>query len=578
VLVNLGITYGQAGQPGKADACYRKVLRRQPAHIGALGNLAHVLFRREEFAAALESYERLLAAMPHAGAEVWNNRGICQQRLGDRAAAEQSFRHALDLQPESAEVNANLGFLLYDSRRYEPARVLLRKAHALDRQRALVAAQSLDVDLQFADWRDFDRKRDEILVAVDRFAEQPRQSVPPYLMLAICDDPALQLAAAKRWAWPERKSGAASESGCERRGRERPLRLGFVSSAFHEHPVSRLLIELLERLDRERLEVRAYALGHNESDALRARVERAVPLTELGHLPTSAMAERIRADGIDVLFDLTGHTGQARPDLFASRPAPVQVNYIGYAGTLGAAYYDFVVTDPFTTPPDSWSNFVERICHVGECYLPSDTRRSAGERPARADYGFRDDAFVFMSQAATYKILPALFDVWMRLLRSLPDAMLWLRPVDDIAQRNLRAEANHRGVDPGRLAFAPNESVERYLARYALADLYLDTYPFGSHTTVNDALWMGLPVVTVAGRSMASRTSASELRAAALPELATASIDEYEAIALSLARDRERLSALTAHLRGGARATALFDMQSYTQTFEAGVERMWNEA
>jgi predicted O-linked N-acetylglucosamine transferase (SPINDLY family) len=290
------------------------------------------------------------------------------------------------------------------------------------------------------------------------------------------------------------------------------------------------------------------------------------------------MAERIRSDRVDLLFDLTGHTGQARPDLFASRAAPVQVNYLGYAGTLGAAYYDFIITDPFSTPPDARSDFVERVCHVGECYLPSDTRRSAGDRPVRAGYGLPDDAFVLVSQAATYKIVPALFDVWMRLLRSLHDAMLWLRPVDAIAERNLRAEADRRGVDPRRLAFAPSEPLERYLARYALADLYLDTYPFGSHTTVNDALWMGLPVVTVAGRSMASRTSASELRAAALPELVAASIDEYEAIALSLARDRERLRALTARLRGGARATALFDMGRYVQAFEAGVERIWSEA
>ena len=578
LLVNLAITFGQTGEAGKAEGCYRQVLQRQPAHIGALGNLAHLFFLREEFAAALESYDRLLAAMPHAGAEIWNNRGICQQRLGDRAGAEESFRHALALEPESAEINANLGFLLYDSRRYEQAGVLLQKAHALDPRRALVAAQSLDVDLQFAEWQEFERKRDEILAAAGRFEDEPRQAIPPYLLLAICDDPALQLAAAKRWSWPERKPGVAFKTRRERGGREKPLRLGFVSSAFHEHPVPRLLVELLERLDRERFEIRAYALGRNESDALRARVERAVALTELGHLRTSAMAERIRADDIDVLFDLTGHTGQARPDLFASRPAPLQVNYLGYAGTLGAAYYDFVITDPFTTPPGARSDFVERICHVGESYLPSDTRRSAAVRPARSDYGLPDDAFVLMSQAATYKILPALFDVWMRLLRSLSDAMLWLRPVDTIAERNLRVEADRRGVDPRRLAFAPNEPVECYLARYALADLYLDTYPFGSHTTVNDALWMGLPVVTVAGRSMASRTSAGELRAAALPELMAASIDEYEAISLSLAGDGERLRALTARLRGGLRASALFDMERYTRAFEAGVERMWNEA
>ena len=579
LLVHLGISHGQAGHTAEAESCYREVLLRRPGHIGALGNLAHSLFQREEFAAALETYDRLIAAMPQAGAEIWNNRGICQQRVGDRASAERSFRRALALQPDVAEINANLGFLLYDSRRYEDAGASLRKAHALDPRRALVAAQALDVDLQFADWRDFERKREEIVASVASFDHEPRQSVPPYLLLAICDDPALQLAAAKRWAWPERESAPADDGRRERRSRDGPLRVGFVSSAFHEHPVSRLLVDLLERLDRNRFEVHAYALGRGEPDALRARVERAVvALTELGHLPAAAMAERIGADRIDMLFDLTGHTGQARPDLFASHPASVQVNYLGYAGTLGATYYDFVVTDPITTPPSAQGDFVERTCCVGECYLPSDTQRSAVAPPMRAEYGLREDAFVFVSQAAPYKLLPSVFDVWMRFLRSLSDAMLWLRPVDAIAQRNLRAEADRRGVDPRRLAFAPNEPVARYLARYALADLYLDTYPFGSHTTVNDALWMGLPVVTIAGRSMAARTSATQVRAAALPELVAGSLDEYEAMALSLARDRERLAALTARLRGSVRASALFDMARYTQAFEGSMERMWNDA
>ncbi|HSS71440.1 MAG TPA: tetratricopeptide repeat protein [Casimicrobiaceae bacterium] len=578
LLVNLGITCGNAGDATKAEDCYRRALLRQPAHAGALGNLAHSLFQREEFAAALDAYDRLIAAMPQAGAEVWNNRGICHLRLGDRAAAERSFRRALSLQPDLAEINANLGFLLYDARRYEDAGISLRKAHELDPHRALVAAQALDVDLQFADWRDFERKRDEILAAVAAFDREPRQSVPPYLLLAICDEPKLQLTAAKRWAWPERKSASASGARRERRSGNGALRIGLVSSAFHEHPVPRLLVELLERLDRERFEVHAYALGRGEPDALRARIERAVvALTELGHLPATAMAERIRADRIDILFDVTGHTGQARPDLFALRPAQIQVSYLGYAGTLGATYYDFVITDPVTTPPSAQGDFVERFCCVGKCYLPSDTQRTVAPPPDRADYGLGEDAFVFASQAAPYKLLPSLFDVWMRLLRSLPDAMLWLRPVDPAAQRNLRAEADRRGVEPRRLAFAPKEPLARYLARYALANLYLDTYPFGSHTTVNDALWMGLPVLTIAGHSMAARTSATQIRAAELPELVAASLDEYEAMAISLARDRARLAALTMRLRKGVRASALFDMARYTKGFEAAVERMWNE-
>ena len=579
LLVNLGITHAQAGAADRAEACYREALLRQPAHLGALGNLAHLQFGREDFASALETYDRLVAMIPQAGPEIWNNRGICQQRLGDRAAAEQSFRRALALQPESAEINANLGLLLCEGRRYDAAAPLLRRAHALEPRRALVAAQALDVDLQFAEWRDFERRRDAVLAAVAAFDSQPKQSVPPYLMLALCDDPALQLAAAKRWAWPEapsarndeRKPRAGSEAG--------RVRIGFVSTAFHEHPVPRLLIGLLEHLDRARFDVHAYSLGRGEADALRARIERAVTaVVDLGHAPAAAMAERIRDDGIGMLFDLTGHTGQGRPDLFASRAAPIQVNYLGYAGTLGASYYDFVITDRFTTPEAARADFVERLCYVGECYLPSDpARQKAVPAPERAEYGLGEDAFVFMTQAATYKIQPPLFDVWMRLLRSLSEAVLWLRPADPAVQKNLRAEADRRGVDPRRLVFAPNEPLPRYLARFALADLYLDTYPFGSHTTVNDALAAMLPVLTIAGRSMAARASAAQVRAASLPELVAGSSTEYESLARALARDRWRLDNLASRLRRDGSAGTLFDMQRYARAFEAALDRIWAE-
>jgi predicted O-linked N-acetylglucosamine transferase (SPINDLY family) len=578
LLVNLGIARDQNGDSAEAERCYREVLRRQPAHIAALGNLALSLFRRDEFAAALEFYDRLLAAMPQAGPEVWNNRGICQRQLGDRAAAEQSFRRALALEPASAEICANLGFLLSEARRYDAAGPLLRKASQLDPERLLVTAQSLDVDLQFADWRDFERRCDAIVAAVASFAERPRQSVPPYLLLAICDDPSLQLVAAKRWAWPQPQA-AHARAVLRQRGAEDRLRIGFVSSAFHDHPVPRLLVELLERIDRSRFEVYAYSLGRGAADALRERIQRAVAaLVELGHQSTAAMVDRIRADGIDILFDLTGHTGQARPDLFAARPAPVQVNYLGYAGTLGADYYDFVITDAYTTPAGAEGDFVERCCRIGECYVPTDTRQPIEPPPTRAHYSLPDDALILMTQAAPYKILPAVFDIWMRLLRSRPDALLWLRPLDVTAQTNLRAEADRRGVAARRLVFAPSEPVPRYLARYALGDLYLDTHPFGSHTTVNDALLTGLPVLTIAGRSMAARASAAQVRAAGLPELVAASSAEYEAIARSLAHDRDRLRTLTGRLREEGRASALFDMERYARAFEAGIERMWADA
>ena len=577
VLVNLGLQFDAVGEQARAERCYRDVLARRPGEIAALANLANLLFVQERYGEALEQYDRLVAGAPAAPADVWNNRGVCQKSTQNSTAAEESFRRALLLQPDSPQVLANLGFLLYELVRYDEARPLLRRAQELDPDRLQVAAQSLDLDLQFADWHDFDSRKARIvegvraLVALDR---RPRQTVPPFTFLALCDDPSLQLAAARSFAWPA-AHGARPEASAVNASPAKRLRIGFVSAAFQEHPETRLLIGLLERLDRDRFDVYAYALEAAAAAPMRARVAKATRgLRYLERMSTDQIAAVIRNDAIAILFDLTGHTSYARPDVFAARPAPVQVSFLGYAGTLGASYYDYVITDAYTTPPSEQANFEERLLPLAECYIPSDPERVLGPLPSRASYGLPADAFVFISQAAPYKLLPEMFELWARLLASVEGSVLWLRPMRPEAQANLRSEATRRGIADERLVFASSEPMPKYLARYRLADLYLDTSPFGSHTTVNDALFAGLPVLTIAGRSMAARASASQVRAAGLPEMIASSHQDYESIALALARDRGRLEDLTARLRRQGRTSALFDMTGYARRFADAVLRI----
>jgi predicted O-linked N-acetylglucosamine transferase (SPINDLY family) len=577
LLVNLGLQFDAVGEPDRAERCYRDVLARRPGEIAALANLAQLLFVQERYGEALEIYDRLVAGAPDAPADVWNNRGVCQKSMQNSTAAEESFRRALALQPDSPQVLANLGFLLYELVRYDEARPLLRRAHEFDPDRLQLAAQLLDLDLQFADWHDFDRRQARIvegvktLRALDR---RPRQTVPPFTFLALCDDPSLQRAAARSFAWP-RAPGTRPRTLTEYASPAKRLRIGFVSAAFQEHPETRLLIGLLERLDSSRFDVYAYALESAGAAPMRARVAKVTRgLREVERMSADQIVAGIRNDAIAILFDLTGHTAHARPDVFAARPAPVQVNFLGYAGTLGAAYYDYIITDAYTTPQSEQANFEERLLPVAQCYIPSDPERVLGALPSRASYGLPADAFVFTSQAAPYKVLPKMFDLWARLVASVDGSVLWLRPMRPEAQANLRNEAMRRGIAGERLIFASSEPMPQYLARYRLADLYLDTYPFGSHTTVNDALFAGLPVLTLAGRSMAARASASQVRAAGLPEMIASSHQDYESIALSLVRNRERLEGLTARLRSQGRTSALFDMTSYARRFEDAVLRI----
>jgi protein O-GlcNAc transferase len=580
LLINLGLQLERSGKLNEAERCYRDVLVTRTTQIEALANLADLLFGQRRFVEALEQYDRLVERVPGVPAEVWNNRGVCQKYTWNDSGAIQSFQRALELEPESPQVLANLGFAEYEHGRYEVSRLLLEKAHKLDPTRLQIRAHLLDLDLQFADWNDFDRKRDELVDAVAAIGDRQRQTVAPFAFMSICDLPDLQLAAAKSFAWPEEPGDTAYQRRLTADPPGVPrLRLGFVSTVFHEHPVPRLIIDLLERLDRRKFEIYAYALGAGIADAMRVRMASlASAFREVAGRSARDIAAQIRADQIEILFDIAGHTEYARPDVFAARPAPLQVNYLGQAGTLGAEYYDYIGTDPYTTPPGEQANFAERFWYLGDCYFPCDPLRPIAEPlPSRKEYGLAVDAFVFLSQAAAFKLVPPIFDTWMRLLNQVGDSVLWLRPMLPLAKANLRAEAARRGIDPERLVFAPKEALPRYLARYRVADLYLDTHPFGSHTTVNDALFAGLPVLTLAGRSMAARASASQVRAVGLPELIATSHEEYESIALSLVHDPGKLRALTARLRNEARASPLFDMESYVRRFEAGLLQIWRD-
>ncbi|HEY1459296.1 MAG TPA: tetratricopeptide repeat protein [Casimicrobiaceae bacterium] len=571
LLVNLGVQQERLGDSAAAERSFGDALARPGAEIAALSNLAHLLFAQQRFGEALPLFERLISVAPDAPAEVWNNLGVCQKSLR-HPGAEASFKRALALAPESPQILANLGFLLAGQRRYDEARSPLERARSLDPGRLQVAAQCLELKLQFADWDDFEQRRRHVVDSLAS-AGPGTQTLAPFALLAISDDPGLQLKAARSFAWP---ALAPVPSHADRdAGR---LRLGFAASTFHDHPVPRLVAEVLEQLDRDRFQVFAYELDASAHDAMRARIERAVDsYAELGTLASEQAVARLCADRIDLLFDLSGHTTGARPELFAARPAPIQVNYVGYAGTMGAAYFDYIISDAFATPESGQRDFAETLVLLEGCYLPSDSQREIAARPSRDEYALPEHAFVYTSQAAPYKILPEMFDLWMRVLAQVEQSLLWLRPMPDEAKANLRAQAERRGIGAERLVFAPQESPARYLARFRLANVYLDTYPFGSHTTVNDALYAGLPVVTLAGRSMAARSSASQVIAAGMPELVADAHSAYVDIAVGLARDRARLRDSASKLAEPARCR-LFDSRAYVRRFEAALEWMWSDA
>jgi predicted O-linked N-acetylglucosamine transferase (SPINDLY family) len=574
LLNNFGLALQGDGKHQRAIDAYRAALAAQPGHRQALGNLAHLLCELLDHAAARELCEEYLRRFPDAGATVWVDYGICQHHAGDYDGAEASFRRALEIVPDDALILTNLGSVLVDRYDFEHAEAVLARAAARDPSLLYASSLLAHCRCHLCRWDGLADLHAAILAPLEAGSDQP---VNAFVALSIPMSPATQLRIARRWARslaPPMTAPAPTFAGARDTAR---LRIGYVSSDFRTHAIAALLAEVWERHDRTRLETHAYSIGPRETSPLRARIEAAFGhFVECSGETAAQVARRIRDDGVDLLIDLNGYTTHAKSELFALRPAPVQLSWLGYLGTLGAPWYDYVITDRFVTPPAAQAFFSERFAYLPECYCPSDTKRPVATTvPARAACGLPERGLVFCCFNNSYKILPAVFEIWMRLLGAVPGSVLWLAPGSVTAAANLRREAAARGVDPLRLVFAPRVGLSEHLARHAHADLFLDTTPYNAGTAANDALFMGVPVLTCAGDTMASRVAGSQLNAIGLPELVTTRLADYEALALALAVEASLLRGYRARLAANRTTHPLFDMARFTHGLDDLLVAAW---
>jgi predicted O-linked N-acetylglucosamine transferase (SPINDLY family) len=415
-----------------------------------------------------------------------------------------------------------------------------------------------------------------------RGTSRTADAFPPFffVLLPTPTTAAQQLLDTRKWCEQHLKS--AVEHG-QRMGLARPrgarpkITLGYLSADFFAHATAFLVAELLEKHDRERFQVFGYSFGPDDGSPMRRRLQIAFDrFVDLKDASFTASAERIAADEVDILVDLKGYTRDARPQILALRPAPVQVNYLAYPGTMGVPFMDYLLADEFVIPPDQQPFFTEKVVYLPGCYQVNDSRREiAPHTPSRADCGLPQEGFVFCGFNNSYKITPEMFSVWMELLKAVPGSVLWLLESNRFAPANLRREAEARQVAAERLVFAPRMPLPEHLARHRLADLFLDTFPVNAHTTASDALWAGCPVLTVAGQTFVSRVAGSLLRTVGLPELVANSFDEYHAMALRLARDGELLAGLRARLEANRMTSRLFDAGRFARNIEEAYRMMW---
>ena len=575
LLNNLALALEATGQLDLAVVRFGEAMAGDArAAIAVRPSLARALFRAGRHAEALVELDRLVATAERPDGAWLAARAVCLAELGRDDEAARAYRAALAHDRASAPLWHDFVRWLLARGRFDEADAVLGEARQALPDDTLVLGLLAVSRQRHAEWGDVPALRAELVTRVADPRWQGRASA--YDFVALCDDPALQRRVAERYAateqaplaipsWPRRAGDAAAR-----------LRLGFVASDYRDHPVGRLIVPLLERLDRGRFDVVAYATGRAD-DVIGGRIAAAgVDLKALPRRDPARAAAMLRADAIDVLFDLNGFSGGEALRIFAARPAPLQINFLGYTGTLGCAAYDGILTDRYCIAPQAAHDYVERPLYVDPCYLPSDPARATGAAPARADYALPDDGIVFHPGSALYKVTPEMFAAWLGLLRDVPGSVLWLRAAPASAQARMQAAAVAAGLDGMRLVIAPADPLERYLARLPLADIFLDTAPFGAHTTVNDALYMGVPAVTIAGRSFAGRASASQVVAAGTGTLACDDLPSYVATARALARDPARLRDCRAVLHG-VRATPLFDAERYAAAFGEAIAAAWTQ-
>jgi protein O-GlcNAc transferase len=603
-----GLEFQNGGRLQEAEALFTDYLLTHPCDGIATYSLAVILMQRQDLARALAILEPCVAVLP-GFAPVWMAYANVLQNLSRRDEALVAYDKAIAVNPQYTEALINSGVLLRETHRHLEAlerfqRVLTIKPDhetALGNsgiiltefkrtqeaiavfQRLLTVNPKYDWGkgllayerLHACDWTDFQQSANEITDGI-RAGMKTCKSLP---LMAISDDCESHQLSARMFGlrFPQQKAPLWNGE----RYRHKKIRIAYVSPDLREHPVGHLMCGIFEHHDKSRFETIAISLGIDDKSRLRSRMLNAFDhFVDARMMTTRQIAEKMREMEVDIAIDLAGYTADSRTDVFAYRPAPVHANFLGYPGTMGVPYMDYIIADRNVIPPEHQRFYDEKVVYLPDAYLPTDAGVKIAERtPTRAECGLPEEGVVFCSFSHDYKLSPPMFDVWMRLLNQVPGSVLWLMSRGETAQQNLRKEAAARGVDPSRLVFAGRvPMVEDHLARYRQADVFLDTHPYNAHTTAADALMAGLPVVTFMGGAFPARVAASLLHAIGMPELVADSKEGYEALALKLAQDPALRETLKAKLQANRTTHALFDTQRFCQNMEAIYVSMWRQA
>jgi len=568
---NRGTVFNDLKRYNDAIGDFDRAIQLNPQYAEAFFNRGKSLTLLRRLDEAASAFETALALNPGL-AEAWLGRGnvFLERKQFDDALA--AYDRALALKTDLAEAWFGCGNICYRLKRHEAAAEAYARVLVIDPQHPFTKGALLHQRMASCDWNGVDA----LIAEIDRDISSGKLSGEPFGWQGVAKSPrSLRLCAELLNA--ERYPAKTKDSPRPALADRKKIRIGYSSGELRDHATSQLIVGVLERHDKSRFEIYGFDGGWDDRSDIRRRIEAAVSgIVDIRRLSDESAAAVIRDHQIDILVNLNGYFGEERTGVFAERPAPIQVNYLGFPGTLGAAYMDYIIADQCVIPPGEDAFYAEKVVYLPECYQANDEKKEIAARIfSRTECGLPEQGFVFCCFNNNYKITPDVFDCWMRILTHVEGSVLWLLEDNASAVSNLRKEAAARGVNPERLVFAKRMSLPDHLARHRLADLFLDTLPYNAHTTASDALWAGLPVLTQIGETFPGRVAASLLQAIGLAELITSTPEAYQDLAIELAANPQKSAAIKRKLADNRLTGSLFDTQLFTRRIEAAYNAMY---
>jgi len=572
VHYNSGIVLQELHRLDEALFSYDKAILIKADFAEAYFNRGDVLKELKRLDEALSSYDQAILIKADY-VEVYSNRGLVLQQLHRLDEALSSYDQAISIKADCAEAYSNRGEVLQQLKRFEESLNSLDKAISIKPEIDYILGSYIYTKMYLCDWSDFQPLVNQLSDKI----RNNQKTTTPFISLSLIDDPDLHRQASRIFADNECPVNDLIPI-VDKYPLRQKIRIGYFSADFREHPVSYLTAELFELHNRDQFEIIGFSFGPDTQDPLRKRLEKGFDqFLDVKDQTDKQIASLAREMKIDIAIDLAGYTGGARTNIFSMRAAPIQVNYLGYPGTMASNFIDYIIADPILIPQDKQHYYSEKVVYLPETYMINDSRLEPSQKTfSREVFGLLEDAFIFACFNGSYKITPTVFAGWVRILKAVNNSLLWLSNMDKIAIKNLKNKAEEFGIDSDRIIVASSmDLLSDHLKRISLADLFLDTFPYNAHTTCNDALRVGLPVLTLMGESFAGRVAASLLNAVQLPELITTSPHAYETLAIELGTNPEKMGIIKSKLARNLLNSPLYNTKLFTQHIELAYQKMY---